>query len=105
MKSCAEGLSARFFSVAIPTGPIIGNSMGSALIDVCLAGNLSADRGRNVTKRPVDSRLARELLSASERPPMSHASPRPPLAALGGAGVGLVARLAAGARFRSGWRR
>src|SRR5262249_44876403 len=33
MKSCAEGLSARLFRVATPTGPTIGSSIGSSLMD------------------------------------------------------------------------
>src|SRR5271169_5009515 len=57
IKSCAEGLSARFFSVATPIGPIVGSSIGSALMDRGLVGNLSTDRGRIVRKRPVANRL------------------------------------------------
>jgi hypothetical protein len=44
MKSCATGLSMRFFNVRIPIGPLVtGNSTRNLLIDGCLAGYLSTD--------------------------------------------------------------
>ena len=46
MKSCATGLSALFFKVRIPTGPVIlGNSTGSFVMNGCLAGSVNTYSG------------------------------------------------------------
>jgi hypothetical protein len=58
MKSWATGLSARFFRVTIPFGwRAIGSSTGKTLSSVRLVGNLKAEAGKTVTKRPVAKRL------------------------------------------------
>src|SRR5262249_39066589 len=60
MKSCATGLSARVFRVTIPFGTrAFGRRTGKTLISERMAGNLNAEAGRIVTKRPVASRLMR----------------------------------------------
>ena len=60
MKSCATGLSVRFFRVTIPIGTrAIGSSTGKILISGRLVGNLNAEAGKIVRKRPVASRLIR----------------------------------------------
>src|SRR5438876_9929940 len=60
MKSRATGLSVRFFRVTIPFGRrAIGSSTGKALISERLVGNLNAEAGKIVTKRPVAKRLTR----------------------------------------------
>ena len=62
MKSCASGLSARFFNVKSPTGCLVdGNSMDKALIPVCLAKNFNAPAGTMDKKWPVAKRLIRML--------------------------------------------
>ena len=60
MKSCATGLSVRFFSVTMPFGTrAAGSSTGKTLISARLVGNLNAEVGIIVRKRPVASRLIR----------------------------------------------
>ena len=56
-KSCAIGLSVRFFKVKIPTGPgRIGNFTGKILSDIRLALNRSKEPGRTHKNRPLASR-------------------------------------------------
>ena len=62
MKTCASGLSARFFNVKSPMGCFVDdNSMGKALIPVCLAENFNACAGNMDKKWPVAKRLVRIL--------------------------------------------
>src|SRR5436305_11816124 len=59
-KSCATGVSVRFFSVTIPLGTrAIGSSTGKALRSGRLVGNLKAEGAKIVRKCPVASRLIR----------------------------------------------
>ena len=60
MKSCATGLSVRFFSVTMPIGTrAAGSSTGKTLISARLVGNLNAEAGIIVRDRPVARRLIR----------------------------------------------
>src|ERR1700704_2839197 len=60
MKSCAAGLSVRFFKVTIPIGlEVVGRSTGNRLSDGLLEGNASAKLGTIVRKRPVARRALR----------------------------------------------
>ena len=60
MKSWATGLSVRFFRVTIPIGTrATGSSTGKTLTSWRLVGNLNAEIGKIVRKRPVASRLIR----------------------------------------------
>ena len=60
MKSFATGLSVRFFRVTMPTGTrAIGSSTGKTLSSGRLVGNLNAEAGKIVRKRPVARRLIR----------------------------------------------
>src|SRR6266478_8627988 len=54
MKSCAVGLSVRFFRVTIPTGTrAIGSSMGKTLNSGSRVRNLNEEARNIPTKRPV----------------------------------------------------
>ena len=60
MKSCATGLTERFFSVMIPIGRrVVGKSMGKILMLALSGWNLNIERGRAVRKRPVATRRLR----------------------------------------------
>jgi len=60
MKSCASGLSARFFKVIIATGCWVpGNSTGNALIPGLLLGGRNEKLGTTVRKRLVATSLLR----------------------------------------------
>src|SRR5436305_4879142 len=61
MKSCAAGLSVRFFSVKIPTGlDVVGKSAGNRLSDgLSEEENANTKFGMIVRKRPVASRALR----------------------------------------------
>src|SRR5215204_2735406 len=60
MKSCATGLSVRFFRVTIPFGSgAIGSFTGRTLISERLVGNVNAEVGKIAIKRPVVKRLVR----------------------------------------------
>jgi hypothetical protein len=76
MKSCATGLSARFFNVKSPIGCFVeGNSMGKALIPVCLAENLNACAGNMDKKWPVAKSLVRILCDKVITAPRGGSSP------------------------------
>jgi hypothetical protein len=58
MKSCATGLSARFFRVTTPfSTPAIGSPTGNALISERFAGNFKAEAEKIDRNRPVAMRL------------------------------------------------
>ncbi len=60
MKSCAAGLSVRFFRVMITFGTgATGSSMGKTLISDRPVGNLNAEAEKIARKRPVANRLSR----------------------------------------------
>lgn len=57
MKSCATGLSARFFRVTITFCTwAMGSSTGKTLISERMVGNVNTEAGKIVTKRPDDGR-------------------------------------------------
>src|SRR5262245_22857736 len=71
MKSCAAGLRARFFTVATPTRPANGSSMGSSLMPEGLVGNRNTDRGR-IARAILTSRASAWplfVICASSEPP------------------------------------
>src|SRR5215204_3348630 len=58
MKSCATGLSVRFFRVTITFWTCaIGSSTGKIFISERMVGNINTEAGKIVTKRPVAKRL------------------------------------------------
>src|SRR5436309_15735662 len=58
MKSCATGLSTRFFSVMISARPCVRDCLtGKILSSVRVLEKLSTEDGKLETKRPVASRL------------------------------------------------
>src|SRR5665811_2335729 len=60
IKSCVTGLSVRYFSVTIPLGTrAIGSSTGRTFSSKCWVGNINAEVGKIVRKRPVAKRLMR----------------------------------------------